>query len=107
MLDYRNVVGQYLGLVDVISRQQYASSLLLDLVENAPYSAAADRVKSERRLVEKDEVCVRGHGHCDADPLSESTGQGVSRLVPVFFQFQLLYRFLCPLASLVARHASG
>src|SRR6266571_2775354 len=107
MVNYRNVVGQYLGLVDVMSRQQYASSFLLDLVENAPYSAAADRVKSQRRLVKKDKFCIRGHGHCDADPLSESTGQRVSWLVPVFFQLQLLYRFLCPLASLIARHPSG
>src|SRR5260370_1776604 len=107
MVNYCNGAGQYLDLVDVVGRQQYASSLLLDLVKNAPYSAAADRVKSQRWLVEKDEVCISGYGHCNAHPLFETSGQGVGRLVPVLCQFQPLYCFLCSLVSFVASQASG
>src|SRR5438093_1958065 len=79
MVNYRNVVGQYLGLVDVMSRQQYASSLLLDLVENAPYSTAGDRVKSQcgsSRKISSASVAtaIATRTRCFSPPDNESAG---------------------------------
>src|SRR5256885_3715544 len=103
MVNYRNVVGQYLGLVDVMGRQQYASSLLLDLVENAPYSTAGDRVKTPGRLIKKKELCIGRPRHPYAGPLFQSTRQRISRPGAVFCQLPPPSPFLLSLMCLVPR----
>src|SRR6266849_4147092 len=107
MIDYCYLVREYLGLVDIVGREQYASSLLLDLVENAPYSATADGIESQCGFVQEDEFCIRCYCHCDSDPLAKTSREGVGRLVTILLQLQLSYRFLSSFTSIAPRHSSG
>ncbi len=71
-----DVIGQPLGLLHVLGREQNRRSTSHELLDRPPHLNATTRVESGRRLVEEDDLglCDEGCGEVEATPHASGVG---------------------------------
>src|SRR5581483_4711828 len=66
--DHGDPVGELLGLVHVVRREEDGLAETAETFDHVPRRAARGRVETGRRLVEEDELRVADQGERDVEP---------------------------------------
>ena len=75
-LDQHDAVGESVGLLEVVRREQHAAAALVRVTRTASQTALRRlEVEAGRRLVEHDEPRVAGEGERDSDASTLAAGQ--------------------------------
>ena len=66
-------VGEHLGLVHVVRRQEHGAALAGEAADDLPRLAPGVRVESRRRLVQKEQLGVPDEGESEIEPALQAT----------------------------------
>ena len=72
----RDAVGELLGLVEVLRRQQHGRAALREILDGLPHLEARLRVEPGRGLVEEDDRRVADQAHRDVEPAAHAARVG-------------------------------
>jgi hypothetical protein len=73
-------VGQFVRLVQLLRGQEDRDAACHEIADGLPHHAAAARVETGGRLVEKDDARVPDQGHREIEPALHAAGVGLRRL---------------------------
>ena len=76
-VDHRDPVGELVGLVEVLRRQQHGAALGDQLADGVPHLAAGARVEAGGRLVEEDQRRPGDQAGGEVEPAPHASGEGV------------------------------
>ena len=96
-------VGQFVGLLEVLGRQQQGRALADQAADDLPHPEAAARVEPGRGLVEEQQPRPADQGAAQVEPAPHAAGVGLDDPVAGVGQLELVEQLLRPLLGLGLR----
>src|SRR3990170_1144857 len=81
--DDRNTIGEVLGLVHIVGRQEDGLAEGLEVLDHPPGVTTSSRIKSRRRLVQEQQVGIPRESDGDVEPSLLSTRELLDPSVPL------------------------
>jgi hypothetical protein len=95
-VDHRDQVGQAVGLLEVLGREQHRRAVGHELLDHHPEVVAAGRVESGGRLVEEEHRRAVHEGGAEVEPSPHAPGVGAGRTIGRVGQPELLEELVGP-----------
>ncbi len=90
VVDHRDPVGELVGLLEVLRREQERRSFADELPHDHPDLVAAARIEAGRGLVEKQDPRAREQARGEVEPAAHPAGIGAGRAVGGVGEFEAL-----------------
>jgi hypothetical protein len=88
VVDHRDPVGETVGLVQVLGRQEHGGALGDERLDRVPYTDAAARIQARRGLVEEENRRPRDECRRDVDTTAHAAGVGRDEPVAGFGEIE-------------------
>ena len=105
VVDDGDRVGQLVGLLEVLRRQQERRALADEAADDVPHPEPAARVEARRRLVQEQEPRPPDQGAAEVEPAAHAARVGLDDAVGGVGQVELLEQLVGALAGLGATAA--
>ena len=100
VVEDHDVVGQPVGLLEVLRRQDDGGAVAYEVAQLVPQPVAALRVEAGGRLVEEEHARAADEAGGEVEAAAHATGEGLHQRVGGIDEVELLEELAGPLAGL-------